>query len=128
MKKQIVKATAVVMFLMTLVTSALTAQTNDVNPTLNVQFAGRIENQPVFEVVYSKASNEAYTLTIKDNKGYVFYTDVFRNSYAKKFMLDIPAEDLGEIIITLTDKKGNEKQVYKINGNEAVLHDLASRK
>jgi hypothetical protein len=130
MKRQFTKASKVVasLVLAAVLTVSASAQKIEASAELNVQYAGKLNNQPVFEVAYNKASTEVFTLTIKDNKGYIFYEETIRNSYAKKFLLDIPELDNTEIIITLTDKKGNEKQVYRINSKVSQVQDIAVTK
>lgn len=105
------------------------AQQAETNPELKIQFAGKFKNQPVFEVLFYKADTELYTISVQDAQGYLFYTENIKsNNYSKKFLLDIPESELGDIIITLTDKRGSQKQVYKINSKVSEVHHFAITK
>ncbi len=130
MKKQFVRTSKVAVSLfLAAVLHVSTARAQKIDASdLNVQYAGKINNQPVFEVASNKNSSEAFTLTIKDSKGYVFYEEAIRNNYSRKFLLDIPELESAEIIITLTDKRGNEKQVYKINSKVSQVADFTVSK
>ncbi len=130
MKRQFTKASKVVasLVLAAVLTMSASAQKIEASADLNVQYAGKLNNQPVFEVAYNKTTNEAFTLTIKDSKGYIFYEEVIKNSYSKKFLLDIPELENADIIISLTDKRGIEKQLYKINSKISQVYDFAVTK
>lgn len=131
MKKQIQQAGK--FFSLTLAAAAFTSLTANAqlqaNPELKVQFAGKHNNQPMFEIGCNKADAEPFVITIKDAEGYVFYEEVIKNnSYSKKFLVDIPESEMGDLIITLTDKKGNQKQVYKINNRTVQVSEYAITK
>jgi len=135
MKKQIVRVmnvktmVAVVLVALLFTANAASAQKTDATPALNVSFLGKLNDQPVFQLGYNNNSNEAYTITIKDAQGYVFFQETVKASvYTKKFMVDIPETEGVDLIITLTDKRGNEKQLYRLNGQVKETYDLSVTK
>lgn len=130
MNKQIVR-TALTVFTMAfaLATTTVKAQKTESTPALNVQILGKMKDQPVFQVMYSNPANETYNLSIRDAQGYVFYETTIRaNDFQKRFLVDIPESEGVELFIILTDRKGNERQVYKINGTVKQTYDLSITK
>ena len=95
---------------------------------VDLKFVGNIENQPVFELVFTNADENEYTVVVRDENNTVLYRDNVKGNVTKKFMLNI--EELGNTAIQfeITGKKTDKTVIYEVNKNSRLIEDIVINK
>lgn len=117
MKKIIIKsAIALQFFLLLSAGIAAQAQTTE-KPQSELKIAGRISNEPVFELHLNNTSFGNYTIVITDESGIVLYEEAVRGTnISRKFLLN--KTELGSTGVVFEVYKGAIKEaVYAVKNN-----------
>lgn len=93
-----------------------------------LKFIGNIENQPVFELAFTNADENEYTVIVRDEYNTVLYRDNVKGNVTKKFMLNI--EDLGNtgVQFEITGKKSDKTVIYEVNKQSRFIEDVVINK
>src|SRR5829696_2169214 len=79
--------------------SLLLAQGVSKSPEAEIKFIGVVDDQLIFEIEYSNDAQNVFTLEIKDENGYQFYFNKFKQKgFKKKYA--ISKSELGNNSIT----------------------------
>jgi HAMP domain-containing protein len=114
----VVLITAITLFLSNI------AQANAVDPiekisnaVAEIEYAGKINNQPAFRLVIKSRDIEDYSIIIKEEDGEILFRERIKGSQiSRTYKLDV--EDLDRIIGTtfeITNRATNITTTYKIN-------------
>ncbi|HVK96636.1 MAG TPA: hypothetical protein VM368_02410, partial [Flavisolibacter sp.] len=112
-----------ILFISLFLPVAQQAQAQSFNASTNVviSYIGTINGQPVFNVAFDNAKKLFYELAIADDQGTLLYSEKLKDQlYEKKFQLDTPEMDDIRLVLTLTDRKGKQKQVYLVDSNYKI--------
>ena len=96
---------------------------------VEMKFIGSFENQPVFQLNFSNAEENEYTIVVRDEFNNVLYRDnVKGENITKKFRLN--TEELGDVSIKfeITGKKTEKSVVFEVNKKSRVIDDLVINK
>jgi hypothetical protein len=98
---------------------------NKNTPTIELKFLGNADNQPIFQLSLTSAEADEYTITIRDEAGYVLYSSVEKS---RKFRLS--TETLGNNPVTVEIKSKNSKktEVYEIGRTQKVVTETVVNK
>ena len=87
------------------------------NAVAEIEYAGKINNQPAFRLVIKSSDVEDYIITIKEDDGEILFRERLKGSQiSRTYKLD--AEDLNRISGTtfeITNRATNITTTYKIN-------------
>jgi hypothetical protein len=87
------------------------------NAVAEIEYAGKINNQPAFRLVIKSSDVEDYIITIKEDDGEILFRERLKGSQiSRTYKLD--AEDLNRISGTMfevTNRATNITTIYKIN-------------
>ncbi len=117
MKKIIIKS-AVAFHLLLLLSAGITAQAQTTEkPLSEMKVAGRISNEPVYELNLNNTSFGNYTIVITDETGLVLYEEAVRGTnISRKFLLN--KAELGSTGVLFEIYKGAIKEaVYSVKNN-----------
>jgi hypothetical protein len=117
MKKTIIKS-AVAIHLLLLLTAAVTthAQTTE-KPLSEMKVAGRMNNEPVYEISVNNTLPGTYTIVISDENGVPLYEETLSGAnIRRKFTLN--KEELGATGVVFEVYNGKIKEaVYAVKNN-----------
>lgn len=108
---------------------ATPAQATDTKPKevpVEVKYLGSEAGKPLFQISYNNAEGDETTLTLRDESGYVIYTDVSKEkTYSRKLQFnDLDTEKL-KLTLTLRTKKETQTQSFEITKSTRVIEDVA---
>ncbi len=108
-----------------------TALANDEKKAIPVElkFIGNIENQPVFQLTFTNAEENDFTIVVRDEFNTVLYRDYVKaGNVTKKFLLN--TDELGNtaIFFEITGKKTTKTVVYEVNKQSRVVEDVVISK
>jgi hypothetical protein len=126
MNSNIKTASTVIIAALTLLLSNI-AEATDLNPikkisnaVAEIEYAGKINNQPAFRLVIKSSDVENYIITIKEDDGEILFRERLKGSQiSRTYKLD--AEDLDRISGTsfeVTNMATNVTATYKINNQK----------
>ena len=96
---------------------------------VEMKFIGNVENQPVFELIFTGTEENEFTIVVRDEFNYELYRDNIKAGYVtKKFLLN--TEELGDAAIQfeITDKKSNETVIFEVNKKQSFIEDVVISK
>ena len=96
---------------------------------VEMKFIGNVENQPVFELIFTGTEENEFTIVVRDEFKYELYRDNIKAGYVtKKFLLN--TEELGDAAIQfeITDKKSNETVIFEVNKKQSFIEDVVISK
>ena len=94
-----------------------------------MKFIGNIENQPVFQLTFTNAEENEFSIVVRDEFNTVLYRDYVKaGNVTKKFLLN--TEDLGNTAIQfeITGKKTHKKVIYEVNKQSRLVEDVVVNK
>lgn len=86
------------------------------NQFVELQYAGKTKEQPMFRLAINDKSNVEYTVVIKEENGDILHTEKISGKATRTYMLD--SEDSDRILGTtfeVTNKATNVTSTYKIS-------------
>jgi len=132
MKTLVINTRIAVIAIATLFTLGLTlpAAAGENTPApVELRYLGKINNQPVFELVLDNSEENKYTVIIRDEFNNVLYKDnVKGKNITKRFVLN--TEELGdlEIKFEITNSKTDKTIVYEVNRKARMIEDVVVNK
>lgn len=120
MKKTIIKsAVALQLFLLLTAGMAASAQINEKHLS-EMKVAGRMNNEPVYELHINNASFGKYTIVISDEAGIPLYEETLSGTnISRKFLLN--KDELGNTGVVFEVYNGSIKEaVYLVKNNKIV--------
>ena len=96
---------------------------------VEMKFVGNVENQPVFELIFTCTEENEFTIVVRDEFNYELYRDNIKAGHVtKKFLLN--TEELGDAAIQfeITDKKSNETVIFEVNKKQSFIEDVVISK
>jgi hypothetical protein len=128
MKKQILKNVATIVrrtyiqsaFVLVLGSSFSTAKAqsaDSVPPAGEVKYLGSLNNQQLlFQLEFDNKANETFYVTIKDQDGYVFYQQSFKDKkLVKKFLFEKTDNENANLIFSVSTQKGKQTQSFQVD-------------
>ncbi len=98
-------------------------------PTVEIKYMGTVDYMPVVRVEFDNAEGNEYYLSLKDDKGSTFYSEVVKAvKYSKSFQLENADLSGMRITLTLRSKKENSTQVFEINKSVRQVEDVVIAK
>lgn len=92
------------------------AQAKKIVPPVSINYAGTIDDKPLFRIYFDNSSLERYDISIKDDQGYVLYEQSFNDStFRKSFLLDDINLENTRLSFTIVNASSNQSQVFEIN-------------
>jgi hypothetical protein len=90
---------------------------------------GTVDYMPVVKVEFDNADGGEYYLSLKDDNGHVFYSEVVKaTKYSKSFQFDNTDLSGMRVTLSLKSKKENRTQVYEINKSVRQVEDVVIAK
>lgn len=89
---------------------------------VEMKFVGNVENQPVFELIFTGTEENEFMIVVRDEFNYELYRDNIKAGHVtKKFLLN--TEELGDAAIQfeITDKKSNETVIFEVNKKQSFI-------
>lgn len=132
MKTLVINTRIAVIAIATLFTLGLTlpaAAGENIPAPVELRYLGKINNQPVFELVLDNSEENKYTVIIRDEFNNVLYKDnVKGKNITKRFVLN--TEELGdlEIKFEITNSKTDKTIVYEVNRKARMIEDVVVNK
>lgn len=96
---------------------------------VEMKFVGNVENQPVFELIFTGTEENEFMIVVRDEFNYELYRDNIKAGHVtKKFLLN--TEELGDAAIQfeITDKKSNETVIFEVNKKQSFIEDVVISK
>lgn len=97
---------------------------------VEIKFAGLINQQPVFQLVFDGTSpQDEYTISIQDELGTTLYRERAKgNQFSRSFLLN--TDELGDQNLRFNIYSSQTKQSvsYEVNRNSRFVQDIAIRK
>ena len=94
-------------------------------PEILIKYIGSMEEQPVFQIEFENASQQALNLTIRDEDGNFLYGEKVKDKkYLKKFKYQGPLFDNVKLTFTLSGEKDRQVQVYELNTRTRMIQDV----
>ena len=110
-------------------TSTLANDGNKNSPSIEIKFLGNSNNQPVFQLNLISAEKDEYTITIRDEAGYVLYSDVAKgDNITRKFRLSPETLVGNPLTVEIRSKSTKEVQVYEIGSTQKVVTETTVNK
>ena len=98
-------------------------------PGLEVKFIGNKNNQPVFQLVLANPDKEEYVITIRDEAGYVLYSETEKSTnISKKFVLNTETLGNGPLKVEVRSKKDNKTETYEIGRTQKIVTETVVNK
>lgn len=110
-------------------TGSFANEGNKNTPTIELKFLGNADNQPVFQLLLTSTEADEYTITIRDDAGYVLYSSVEKGTnVSRKFRLS--SETLGNNPLKVEIKAKNSKkiEVYEIGRTQKIVTETVVNK
>src|SRR5688572_26373297 len=133
MKQALKTTTMITMGLFTLCTMGLSqarvASLKTDNP-VEFKFIGKTNNHPVFQLDLNNSESEKYSIRIKDENNFEFYSAKIEAdpNYSRKYQLDIDEYDVNtprfSLSVEVTSAKTRKTYVYKISSNTTVTENI----
>ena len=101
------------------------AQNATTSPTPQIKYIGTMGEKLVFQVAYDNQSQDGFSVEIKDEQGYQFYFDKFRDkTFKKRYVID--KDELGNntISFTVATKATVEQQTFNVNASFRVVEEV----
>ncbi|MGZ8557579.1 MAG: hypothetical protein ACXWWC_04580 [Chitinophagaceae bacterium] len=96
---------------------------------VEMKFIGKVENQPVFELIFSGLEENEFTIVVRDEFSSVLYRDNFKAGHVtKKFRLNTEELDYSAIQFEITDRKTNETVIFEVNKKQSFIEDVVISK
>lgn len=90
-----------------------------------VEYVGKMENLPVFQLTFDNVDEDEFNITIKDTDQKVLHSETVKGrNVSRKYGFDVDAEDLGKMSIVITSKTTNQSQVYRINNSRYEVENV----
>ena len=89
---------------------------------VEMKLVGNVENQPVFELIFTGTEENEFMIVVRDEFNYELYRDNIKAGHVtKKFLLN--TEELGDAAIQfeITDKKSNETVIFEVNKKQSFI-------
>jgi len=122
---------AVVTMLSTVFSGPLLASgTQNDPPGVVVRYLGVVKDNPVFEISFNNVESDNYIVRIKDENGFVLYSEKLKgNNMSRRYRIDTE-ETLGEDSIWFEVKalKTKKTEVYVAGFKEDVTRSMAVNK
>lgn len=96
---------------------------------VEMKFVGNVENQPVFELIFTGTEENEFMIVVRDEFNYELYRDNIKAGHVtQKFLLN--TEELGDAAIQfeITDKKSNETVIFEVNKKQSFIEDVVISK
>jgi hypothetical protein len=101
------------------------AQDKPATPEIVIKYIGNVEEQPVFQIEFENATQQALNLTIRDEDGNFLYGEKVKDKkYQKKFKYQGPLFDNVKLTFTLAGEKDRQVQVYELNTRTRMIQDV----
>ena len=98
-------------------------------PVVEIKYMGTVDHMPVVKVEFDNADGGEYYLSLKDDNGHVFYSEVVKaTKYSKSFQFDNTDLSGMRVTLSLKSKKENRTQVYEINKSVRQVEDVVIAK
>ncbi len=92
---------------------------------VELKFIGIVEEYPVFQLNFSGAEEEEYTIIIRDEFSNVLYKDKIKAvNFSRNFTLKIEGLENTDIRFEIFSKKGDSKIVYAVSKKLHTTEDL----
>lgn len=109
--------------------STASAQPVDGKPKetpVEVKYLGTENGKPLFQISYNNQGGQETVLTLRDEAGFVIYTDVSKErSYSRKLQFSDLDTDRLKLTLTLRSKKETQTQTFEITKNTRTIEDVA---
>ena len=89
---------------------------------VEMKLVGNVENQPVFELIFTGTEENEFMIVVRDEFNYELYRDNIKAGHVtQKFLLN--TEELGDAAIQfeITDKKSNETVIFEVNKKQSFI-------
>jgi hypothetical protein len=96
---------------------------------VEMKFAGTIQDQPLFYLVFNNQVEQQFTITVRDEQGDVLYRETIKaGKITKKFMLN--TEDLGNSTVKfeIAGKNYENPVVFEVNKQSRLVEDVVVNK
>lgn len=132
MKTQMSKARYTIfklaMICVLLVNSAivLQAQSSNTTPQPEIKYVGVVDDKYVFEVVYPNETQNVFSVEIKDENGYQFYFNKFKQKgFRKQYAIDKFELGNGSITFLLSAQGAVKKQSFDISTSTRTVDEVS---
>ena len=96
---------------------------------VQIKYIGKVNAQPVYEVVIDNLKEEDIYLTLRDENGSLLYSDTFKaKKFAKRFLFNVADAENLKITLGLTSKKDRRSQVLQFNNVTKTYEDVVVTK
>lgn len=93
---------------------------------VEVKYLGNATGKPLFQITFSNPLAEDVTVTLRDETGYVIYSDVSKEkNYARRLQFnELEAESL-KLTLTLRTKTSTQNKTFEITKSTRTIEDVA---
>jgi hypothetical protein len=101
---------------------------NDTSP-LQLKYAGKFDEYPVFQLNVNNAEPDEFQVVIKDQFSHVLYSGQLKGAYAmQRYRLQMNDEELEKVLFEITSKKTKKNLVYVINKSTQRIEEISVAK
>gem|GEM_PF-4236187 len=106
--------------------AVLHAQPLTKSPEAEIKYVGVVDEKYVFEIVYPNDKLNVFSVEIKDQQGYQFYFNKFKQKgYKQQFAIDKFELGNGSLTFILATQGGVQKQVFDINATSRTIDEVS---
>jgi len=121
--------------LMTLSATAVLANGNEKKPAtkketvVDVKYLGKINDQPVLQVVFNNETEEEVVVILKDAEGVVLYSENFNGkTFSKKFMFQGDDTNNLQMEVVINTKKSSQSQSFSLSRSSRIVDEVVVSK
>jgi hypothetical protein len=110
--------------------SAASAQPpKEETPAVKVVYLGKNDDQSIFRLLVENVSGEDCLISLKDETGTTIYSEKFSTAlYNKKFYIEEPLIESGELILSISLRKTGAVQKFVINKKFTTTEEVVVKK
>ena len=124
--KKTMKNAAIGLFTLLAVTAAITSSATTIENEAELKAAGKINNQPVFQLDLNNSSSSKFIIVIKDEYGVTLYQEVITGmNISRKFQLNTEELSGVDVRFEIIDVKNNKTSVFNIQNSSKVLNETS---
>lgn len=98
-------------------------------PAAKVVYLGKNDDQSVFRLVVENTPGEDYLISLKDETGSVVYSEKVTTAlYNKKFYIEEPLMESGELTLSISSRKTGVVQKFVINKKFTTTEEVVVKK
>lgn len=132
MKPLLTKTTIAALVAVALFTTAFTTPPGEDDKQIipvELKFAGTINKQPVFKLVFTNSETCSYSVTIRDMEGMIWYKDKVKGIKLSR-AYTMHAEEFGDrsFEIIVTGAKTDKTVIYKVDRSSKLVESLVINK